>query len=483
MTKRSDLLETNDHSLAQKFGSIEKVAPCPPRFAGKWQKEIEMLDLQKDQKKVYISTYGCQMNVHDTERMYSLLEMINYVPAVSPDQAGLIIINSCSVREKPVHKVRSEAGRYHLLKQKNPALKIGVAGCVAQQEKQKMLKEIPLLDFVFGPDAIDKLPDIVSRLEKGEKKLKETQFTHSELYHIQTLIRNPEISTFVNIMKGCDNFCTFCVVPFTRGRERSRPLQDIVKDTQNLVKRGVKELCLLGQNVNSYRSTCGGDFGALLLTLCKETDIKRIRFTSPHPKDFNEELMDLIHAQRDKIMPAIHLPAQSGNSRILEKMNRGYSREEYIQKAHMILSRLSGAVLSTDIIVGFPGETESDFQDTLSLLDEVPFEMMYSFKYSPRPFTKAMRFENQVPEQEKSTRLLRLNQKHIKFALSQSKEYKDQVLEVLVEKQDPKTGFLNGRSRQNKWVHFKGSKHLKGKVVSVKITNTHPQVFYGELLA
>ena len=442
-----------------------------------------MLDIQKNQKKVYISTYGCQMNVNDTERMYSLLEMINYAPAVSPDQAGLIIINSCSVREKPVHKVRSEAGRYYHLKQKKPGLKIGVAGCVAQQEKQKMLKEIPLLDFVFGPDAIDKLPDIVSRLEEGEKKVQETHFTHSEPYHIQTLIRNPEISAFVNIMKGCNNFCTFCVVPFTRGRERSRPMQDIIKDAKNLVQRGVKELTLLGQNVNSYHSACGADFGKLLLNLCEKTDIKRIRFTSPHPKDFNVELMDLMQSRRDKIMPAIHLPVQSGNSRILEKMNRGYSREEYIQKAHMILNRMLGAVLSTDIIVGFPGETDSDFKDTLSLLDEVPFEMIYSFKYSPRPFTKAARFDNQVPEREKSARLACLNQKHIKLALSFSKEYKDQVLEVLVEKKDPQTGYLSGRSRQNKLVHFKGSKHLKGQTVSVKINKTQAQVFYGELLA
>ena len=442
-----------------------------------------MLSVQKNQKKVYISTYGCQMNVNDTERMYSLLEMINYAPAVSPDQAGLIIINSCSVREKPVHKVRSEAGRYHLLKQKNPHLKIGVAGCVAQQEKQKMLKEIPLLDFVFGPDAIDKLPDIVSRLEKGEKKVRQTQFTHSEPYHIQTLIRNPKISAFVNIMKGCDNFCTFCVVPFTRGRERSRPLEDIVQDAHQLAKRGVKELTLLGQNVNSYRSVCGADFGKLMLTLCERTDIQRIRFTSPHPKDFNRELMDLMNTRTDKIMPAIHLPAQSGSSRILEQMNRGYSRKEYIQKARMILDRMSGATLSTDIIVGFPGETEKDFQDTLSLLTEIPFEMMYSFKYSPRPFTKAARFENQVPEKEKSARLARLNQKHIQLAVCLSQGYKDKVLEVLVEKQNSETGYLSGRSRQNKVVHFKGSKHLTGKTVCVKIQKTHPQVFYGELLS
>ena len=440
------------------------------------------LDSTKSQQKnAYISNYGCQMNVNDTERMYSLLEMIDYAPAVSPDQAHLIIINSCSVREKPVHKVRSEVGRYYPLKQKNPHLKIGVAGCVAQQEKKKLLKEIPLLDFVFGPDAIDDLPNIVSRIEKGEKSLSETRFTHSQPYHIQTLIRDPKVSAFVNIMKGCDNFCTFCVVPFTRGRERSRPLDHVCEDVQNLVNRGVKEVTLLGQNVNSYHSTCGADFGSLLLALCEKTEIKRIRFTSPHPKDFNEELIDIMQSRRDKIMDAVHLPVQSGNSRILDKMNRGYTREEYIKKAWMILNKMPGAVLSTDLIVGFPGETEEDFQDTLSLLDEVPFEMIYSFKYSPRPFTKAAQFKNQVEEKEKSTRLARLNQKHIQFAISRSQKYKDRTLEVLVEKKDEKTGLLNGRSSQNKLVHFNGSEHLKGKTVSVKINKTYPQVLYGEL--
>ena len=435
------------------------------------------------QKNVYISTYGCQMNVNDTERMYSLLEMVNYAPAVSPDQAQLIIINSCSVREKPVHKVRSEVGRYYNLKQKNPGLKIGVAGCVAQQEKKKLLKEIPLLDFVFGPDAIDELPHIISRVESGEKRVAQTQFTHSKPYYIQTLIRDVQVSAFVNIMKGCDNFCTFCVVPFTRGRERSRPLAHICQDVQNLVKRGVKEVTLLGQNVNSYRSDCRADFGALLLALCENTDIQRIRFTSPHPKDFNEELIDIMQSKRDKIMDAIHLPAQSGNSCILEKMNRGYTREEYIKKAQMILNRMPGAVLSTDLIVGFPGETEESFLDTLSLLDEVPFEMIYSFKYSPRPFTKAARFDDQVTEKEKSTRLARLNQKHIQFAFPRSQEYKERVLEVLVEKKDCKTGYLTGRSTQNKLVHFQGSEHLRGKTVPVRICKTYPQVLYGELIS
>ena len=438
--------------------------------------------LKAPSKSVYISTYGCQMNVNDTERMYSLLEMLNYAPAVSPDQANLIIINSCSVREKPVHKVHSEVGRYHPLKQKNPSLRIGVAGCVAQQEKKRMLKDIPLVDFVFGPDAIDDLPRIISRLEQGESSFTETKFTNKEPYHIQTLIRNPGVSAFVNIMKGCDNFCTFCVVPFTRGRERSRPLKDVCTDVQQLVDKGVKEITLLGQNVNSYRSECGADFGALLLALCRETNIKRIRFTSPHPKDFNEELIDIMQAHRDRIMDAIHLPAQSGNTAILKQMNRGYTREEYIEKALMILERMPGSVLSTDLIVGFPGETEKEFQDTLSLLDAVPFEFIYSFKYSARPFTKAARFDHQVEEREKSVRLSRLNKKHNEVAFQRASQYKDKILEVLVEKKDRKTGYLSGRSTQNKLVHFTGSEHLKGKTVSVKIQTAYPQVLYGGLL-
>ena len=433
-------------------------------------------------KSVYISTYGCQMNVNDTERMYSLLGMLNYSQAVSPDQASLIIINSCSVREKPVHKVRSEAGRYVKLKQKNPNLKIGVAGCTAQQEKDKLLKNIPILDFVFGPDAIDSLPIMLSRLEKNEDPFTETKFTHKESYQIQTLIRDPKVSAFVNIMKGCDNFCTFCIVPFTRGRERSRLLEEVCQDVQSLVKRGVKEVTLLGQNVNSYKSPCGADFGSLIQALCEKTDIERIRFTSPHPKDFNEDLINIMQSLRDRVMEAVHLPAQSGSTKILEKMNRGYTRGEYIKKARMILNKMPGAVLSTDLIVGFPGETEEDFQDTLSLLDSVPFEFIYSFKYSPRPFTKASKFKNQVLEEEKASRLERLNKKHIQFAFSLSRKYKDQVLEVLVEKKDAKTGRLIGRSRQNKLVYFEGSESLKGSVVQVKVEKTSPQVLYGSRL-
>lgn len=432
---------------------------------------------------VYISTYGCQMNVNDTERMYSLLEMLNYIPVNTPDRASLIIVNSCSVREKPVHKVHSEVGRYRILKSQNPDLKIGVGGCVAQQEKKNLMRDVPLIDFVFGTDAIDDLPKIVGDLIKGDEKIVSAKFEHTKPYHIETMVRNPGVSTFVNITKGCDNFCTFCVVPFTRGRERSRPLGHLLKDINELVGRGVKEVTLLGQNVNSYKSDCGADFARLLEALATQTEIQRIRFTTSHPKDFNKELVEIMQNHRDKIMDYVHLPVQSGNTKVLERMNRGYSREEYIEKAHMVLETMPGSALSTDIIVGFPGETEKQFQDTLSLLDEVPYESIFSFKYSPRPFTKAARWEDQVTDEEKSDRLYRLHARHKEIAFHLAKKYHGKLVDVLVEEHDPETDRCSGRSTQNKLTHFTGSKDMIGKTVRVKVNEAFPQTLRGELIS
>lgn len=433
-----------------------------------------------EQQGVFISTYGCQMNVNDTERMYSLLEMSNYVPVQSAEQASLIIINSCSVREKPVHKVHSEVGRYRKLKDKNPNLKIGVAGCVAQQEKKKLLKDVPLIDFVCGTDSIDELPQIIAELKANDNKVVNAKFKHQQPYQIETLIRNPGISTFVNITKGCDNFCTFCVVPFTRGRERSRPYAELVKDINILVERGVKEIYLLGQNVNSYHSECGVDFAHLLKGIALNTDIERIRYTTSHPKDFNQELVDIMNEHREKICEYIHLPVQSGNSDVLARMNRGYTRKEYLEKANMILDTIPGVSLSTDIIVGFPGETEEQFEDTLSLLDEVPYESIFAFKYSPRPFTKAARFEDQLTEENKGERLNRLFEKHKEIAFELAKKYQDKTLRVLVERW--KDGKASGRSTQNKLVHFEGSNELIGKTVDVLIEQAFPQTMHGKMV-
>lgn len=428
---------------------------------------------------VYISTYGCQMNENDSERMISLLEMMNFHAVTSPEQASLIIINSCSIREKPVHKVHSEVGRYRKLKAANPRLKIGVAGCVAQQEKDQLKIDIPLLDFVLGTDAIDQLPEIIGRVRAGVPVIA-TRFEHQKPYHIETIIRNPGVSTFVNITKGCDNFCSFCVVPFTRGRERSRPLSHLLNDLNQLSQRGVKEVTLLGQNVNSYHSDCGTNFAQLLKKIALETDIERIRYTTSHPKDFTDELIQVMHDHQDRVMEYIHLPVQSGNSEVLSRMNRGYSREDYLARVKNIFKVLPNAVLSTDIIVGFPGESESHFQDTMSLLDEVPFENIFAFAYSPRPMTKAARFTDVVPPEIQSQRLTQVLQKHREVAFAMAKKYEGLTLKVLVEKFNSETGQLQGRSTQNKSVYFVGSPECIGQTVAVKIYESRPLVLRGE---
>lgn len=434
---------------------------------------------------VFISTYGCQMNVNDTERMYSLLEMANFTPVPTAEEASLIIVNSCSIREKPVHKVYSEVGTYRDLKKKKPDLLIGVGGCVGQQEKEKLMKNQPLIDFVFGTDAIDDLPQTLRELlnrNNPKDKIVNAQFHHREPYHIDTLVRNPGVSTFVNITKGCDNFCSFCVVPFTRGREKSRPMDHVLNDIRVLVKRGVKEITLLGQNVNSYENEGGEDFADLLKKVATDTDIERIRYTTSHPKDFNQKLVDVMRDHKNKICEYVHLPFQSGNSRILELMNRGYTREEYLEKIKMIKATIPGVVLSTDIIVGFPGETEADFQDTLSLVQDVGYETIFAFKYSPRPNTKAARFADQVPEDVKSERLNRLFDAHEKMAFELVKQYENQNLDILVEKVDSSGQKLSGRSTQNKLVFFEGPQSLIGQTIPVKITRAMPAVFRGELI-
>ena len=433
-------------------------------------------------KGVYISTYGCQMNVNDSERMYSLLEMSNYQEVDKPKDASLIIINSCSVREKPVHKVHSEVGRYKDLKKENPHLIIGVGGCVGQQEKKRLLADVPLLDFVFGPDNIDTLPRLIADV-RDQGRMAKAKFDYQAPYNVETLIRNPGVSTFVNITKGCDNFCTFCIVPFTRGRERSRAMSALIEDINRLVKKGTKEVTLLGQNVNSYKSECGANFAQLMKTLAVETDIERIRFTTSHPKDFDQELCDVLQDHREKLCDYIHLPVQSGSTSVLDRMNRRYTREEYLEKVAMIKKTIPEVSLSTDIIIGFPGETEQDFEDTLSMVKEVGYETIFAFKYSPRPYTKAAKYEDQVPEDVKSARLDKLFKLHKEWSFEWVQKYVGQTLDVLVEQVDKKNpGKVMGRSTQNKLVHFHGSEDLIGQTVPVKITKAQPVNFHGEIV-
>jgi tRNA-2-methylthio-N6-dimethylallyladenosine synthase len=296
------------------------------------------------------------------------------------------------------------------------------------------------------------------------------------------MVRNPGVSTFVNITKGCDNFCTFCIVPFTRGRERSRPLKHLLDDINKLTQRGVKEVTLLGQNVNSYESECGANFAQLLARLSTDTDIERIRYTTSHPKDFSDELIEVMNAHSGKVMEYIHLPVQSGNSEVLARMNRGYTREDYLERVRRIFSVLPQAVLSTDLIVGFPGESEAQFEDTMTLLEEVPYENIYAFNYSPRPMTKAARFADQIPDEVKSARLTRLLDRHREIAFALAKKYDGQTLKVLVERFDVETNRVQGRSTQNKSVHFAGSENLIGSTVQVKILEAFPLTLRGEMV-
>lgn len=454
-----------------------------PEAHSSHQREGEGPSAQAGLKGVYVSTYGCQMNVNDSERMLALLENDNFTPVQSPEMADLILINSCSVREKPVHKVYSEVGTYRKLKEKNPNLRIGVGGCVGQQEKDNLLKNAPLIDFVFGTDSIDLVPELAARslgAQKGRDRFVETRFRHRDPFTDTTLIRRPGVSTFVNITKGCDNFCSFCIVPFTRGREKSRSLRAIVEDVQGLEKRGAREVTLLGQNVNSYRSECGAGLAELLQALVAETGVWRIRFTTSHPKDFDQKLAETMARLYPRVCEYVHLPAQSGSSRILEAMNRGYTREEYLARIAMIKASIPNACFSTDLIVGFPGETEDDFLDTVSLLEEVGHETIFAFKYSPRPFTKAARLEDQVPEEVKDERLARLFAAHDKISAPLVARLEGQILEVLVEGKDTTRGNLHGKSSHNKNVYFLGPDELVGTLAKVRILRAQPAVLRGE---
>jgi len=354
---------------------------------------------------------------------------------------------------------------------------------VAQQEKKKLIDDNPLIDFVFGTDNIDLLPDLVAKSAADKEKHVEARFEHAKPYQVETLIRNPGVLTFVNITKGCDNFCTFCVVPYTRGRERSRATSELVKDIKALTARGVKEVTLLGQNVNSYKSECGTNFGQLLKVISEETDIKRIRYTTSHPKDFNQELVDISQKYREKICDYIHLPVQSGNTEVLSRMNRGYSREEYLDKVKMIRETIPGVTLSTDIIVGFPGETEAQFEDTMTMLQGVRYDNIYAFKYSPRPFTKAARWEDQLSDAEKSERLERLFALQRPISAERAQECRDQVYEVLVEEinDEGDKGLLAfGRTSHNRPVKFAAGDTKIGSLVTVKVKNARPSLLEGE---
>jgi tRNA-2-methylthio-N6-dimethylallyladenosine synthase len=436
------------------------------------------------ERRVYIETFGCQMNEHDTERILRLLEGSHYLETKNAKEADFILINTCSVREKPEHKVYSALGRYKWLKEKRGVI-IGVAGCVAQQEGDKLLDRIPYLDMVIGTHAIPMLPQLLKKIEFSGQRVCETGFDPEGNYLKTILPQKPldKVKSYVTIMQGCDHFCSFCIVPYVRGREQSRSSREIIEEVEHLTGMGVKEVCLLGQNVNGYGKGLEEEIGfsELLGRINQIEGIERIRFTTSHPKDFSEKLIQAF-SKLPKLCEHIHLPFQSGSDKILKAMHRGYTKESYLKKIDHLKEVCPSIALTADVIVGFPGEEEEDFKQTLDLMERVQFDDLYSFKYSPRKGTRAAQFQDRVEEKVKQERLSTLQEIQKEITLRKNQELEGRVKEVLVEGRSRQSAQdVAGRTRSNKIVNFEGDLNLVGKLVPVRITKAYPHSLRGDM--
>jgi tRNA-2-methylthio-N6-dimethylallyladenosine synthase len=419
----------------------------------------------------FIETFGCQMNEHDSERIAGILAERGYIAASEPENADLVLINTCSVREKADQKAFSFLGRLQELKIKNPTLKIALCGCTAQLLGNKIVRRAPYVDLIFGTQNIDRLGALLEEMDKHPRRLVEIVPDKAKPSSSGIGIRTHPYKAWVTIMEGCDNFCSYCVVPYARGREKSREAEEIVAEVTELARQGVREVTLLGQNVNSYGKNLGNgaNFPDLLSRINAVEGLERIRFVTSHPKDFSP---DVIGAMRDlrKVCEHIHLPVQAGSDRILAAMNRNYVAADYLEKVHLLREAIPDVSLSTDIIVGFPGETEEDFQATLELVEAVGYDSLFSFIFSPRPGIKA----------DDLGRLLQLQEKIEKR--KQTDEV-GKIYEVLVEGTSKSNdNRISGRTRTNKLVHFQGSDKLVGQLVSVKITQALAHSLLGELI-
>ncbi|WP_426746364.1 tRNA (N6-isopentenyl adenosine(37)-C2)-methylthiotransferase MiaB [Myxococcus faecalis] len=436
-------------------------------------------------KRYFIHTFGCQMNVNDSLRMSEVLAKMSYEPTPVPENADLIILNTCSIREKAEDKMLSALGRYKPVKASRGAL-IGVGGCVAQQEKDRLIKKVPYLDFVFGPDNIARLPDIIGRVESERARVVETAFVDSEEYVFPRA--DPEtsrgkVTEFVTVMKGCDNVCSFCIVPHTRGREVSRAFPDVLQEVDGLAKVGVREVTLIGQNVNSYLG--GVSFAQLLLRCAEVPGIERVRFTTSHPHDLSDELIEAFRTQ-PKIAPHFHLPVQCGSDRILKMMRRDYTVEQYLERLQKLRDARPGIAVTTDIIVGFPGETEEDFEMTMKLTEQVRFDNQFSFIYSPRPKTGAALREKDwgpVEHEVKIARLERLQKLQRRISAETTAALVGTEVEVMVEghsRYDAAKRF--GRTPENRTVNFDGDAPA-GAFVTVKVDRSTPNQLAGKQVA
>jgi tRNA-2-methylthio-N6-dimethylallyladenosine synthase len=441
-------------------------------------------------KRVYIKTFGCQMNENDTEKMYILLSD-EYEPTSNPEEADLILINTCSVREKPQFKAFSEVGRYKYLKKKKPDLIIGVTGCVAQQEGEKLIQRLPYIDLVLGTQGFYFIKEALETLKKNKKPVVFTELNPDFKPPLildkenKLSLENKKVTAYVTIMQGCNNFCSYCIVPYVRGREISRNPEDILKEVEELVKNGVREVTLLGQNVNSYgiKEKNYPDFPELLNMISQIENLWRIRFTTSHPKDLSDKLIKVI-AENPKVCKHIHLPLQAGSNKILKKMNRKYTKEEYLEKVKKLKDAVPDIAITTDIIVGFPGESEEDFKETLEMLEKVRYHEIFSFKYSDRPFTLAQKLENKIPEEEKERRLKIVHQIQAKITKEIYESYVGKEVEVLVEGPSAKDpNMLMGRTTTNVIVNFNTPRlDLKGALVKVLIKEAGKHSLKGEYL-
>ena len=421
------------------------------------------------------------MNVSDSELVESILIREGYNAIDSPDRADLLFINTCSIREHAEDKVHSLLGRYNLLKKNKPSMIIGVLGCMAQSLKHDILENKPYVDIVLGPDSYRRLPELLNRHKVNNKSLVDTQLSRFEIYDDLFPSRREGVNAWITIMRGCDKFCTFCIVPFTRGRERSRSINGIVNEVKNAVNNGFSEVTLLGQNVNSYKYK-DENFATLLENVAKVSGLKRLRYTSPHPQDISLELLDVM-SKYDNICNSIHLPLQSGSDRILKRMNRTYTRKHFIDLAINIRKKLPNAGISTDIIVGFPGETEENFLNTLRVMDEVRFDSAFTFKYSPRKGTKALEYEDQVSEAVKQKRLEKLILLQKSHTELRNQSFIGKIEKVLIEKESKRNSSKwAGRTDSNKWVIFdKQSAKIKD-IVPVLITQSKDITLHGKIM-
>ena len=440
-------------------------------------------------RKLFIKTYGCQMNVYDSERMGEALSAADYQIIDNQDEADVVLLNTCHIREKAAEKVYSEIGRIRKKSRKNDKTQvIGVAGCVAQAEGEEMIKRAPAIDFVVGPQAYHRLPDLVQRVHNGAKVVEidfpeEDKFEHLPARNKAAIARNP--TAFLTVQEGCDKFCTFCVVPYTRGSEVSRPVSQIMDEAKRLVDAGVREITLLGQNVNAYHGVDAAgkevNLGQLLFMLAELAGVARLRYTTSHPNDMHDELL-AAHRDLPQLMPYLHLPVQSGSDRILKAMNRKHTRDDYFRYIEAIRAVRPDLALSGDFIIGFPGEEEADVLATLDLVEKVGYAQAFSFKYSPRPGTPASSLGAQVAEEVKSERLQRLQQLLSAQQLRFNMSMEAQTVPVLLERKGREQGFLMGRSPYLQVVQVEAVGYAIGQMVDVQIVRASPNTLYGKTL-